>query len=428
MLDRSAKDNLCSAVDALRDDLTKLGLDLGNIEAPLGKERDAGNYVYDWMARNGFRPERIGAYEDRFNVVGRVVGTGGGLSLSFNSHLDTIMSREDTARFIDANDRIYHEAWLEDGKIWGYPLVNCKGPMTCWLIAAKALQDAHIRLKGDVVLSAVCGELCGDSVDEFQGHDYLGNDIGTRFAITHGAISHFALVAEATNFKPAWVEAGKLFVKITVFAGPSRYTPYVPRPLPALKSPNAIVRMAVLIQAIEEWADEYEKRYTKSYSGGTVVPKAVIGAVRGGVPYKVYRIPELCSIYLDVRLNPDTQPLAIQEELEALIAKLDIKAEVRPFLYRRGFNAQGIEPLRDALETAHQSIIGKPSEPAGAPECSMWRDINPYNELGIPSLTYGCGAGAGGGNTYFTVEDMIKTAKVYALTAIELCNRETRAG
>ena len=139
MLDRSAKDNVCSAIDALQDELTKLGLDLGNIYAPLGKELQAGNYVYDWMAQNGLKPERIGAFEDRFNVVGRVTGTGGGASLSFNSHLDTIMSREDTSRFIDANDRIYHEAWLEDGKIWGYPLVNCKGPMTCWLIAAKAL-------------------------------------------------------------------------------------------------------------------------------------------------------------------------------------------------------------------------------------------------------------------------------------------------
>ena len=32
-------------------------------------------------------------------------------------------------------------------------------------------------------------------------------------------------------------------------------------------------------------------------------------------------------------------------------------------------------------------------------------------------------AGAGGGNTYFGVDDMIKTAKVYALSAMELCNR-----
>jgi acetylornithine deacetylase/succinyl-diaminopimelate desuccinylase-like protein len=427
MLDRSAREAVCAAVEALEDETVKLGLDLGNIYAPLGKEKEAGDYVHNWMFENGFRPERIGVYEDRFNVVGRVIGTGGGASLAFNSHLDTIMSREDTARFTDAADRIYHETWLDDGKLYGYPLVNCKGPMTCWLIAAKALQKANVRLKGDMVLTAVCGELCGDTVDEFHGHDYLGNDIGTRFAITHGALAHYALVAEATNFKPAWVEAGKLYVKITVFAGPSRYTPYVPRPQPILKNPNAIARTAKLIEAIEEWADGYETRYTKTYSGGTVVPKAVIGAIRGGVPFKVYRIPELCSIYLDIRLNPDTQPLAIQDELEGIVSKLDLKAEVRPFLYRRGFNAEGIGPLKDSLETAHRAIIGKPTEAPGSPECSMWRDTNPYNELGIPSLTYGCGAGAGGGNTYFTVTDMIKTAKIYALTAMELCNQKPNA-
>jgi len=423
MLGRSDRDGVCAAVDTMREDLTQLALDLGNFEAPTGREGPAGDYVYDWMARHGFAPERLGVFEDRFNVVGRIKGTGGGASLSFNSHLDTIMAREDTSRFTDAGDRIYHEVWLEEGRIYGYPVVNCKGPMTCWLIAAKALNHANVRLKGDVVLAAVCGEMCEDPVDEFQGHDYLGNDIGTRYAITHGAISHYALVGEATNFKPAWVEAGKLFIKITVYAGPSRYTPYVPRPVPALKSPNAIVRMAKLIEAIEEWAEGYERRYTKTYSGGTVVPKAVIGCIRAGVPYKVYRIPELCSIYLDIRLNPDTPPLVVQSEIEAIVSKLELKAEVKPFLYRRGFNAQGIEPLKDAVETAHQTVFGCPTEPAGAPECSMWRDINPYNELGIPSLTYGCGAGAGGGNTYFTVDDMMQAAKVYALTAIELCNR-----
>src|SRR3954465_13085446 len=101
MLDRSAKDNVCSAVDGLQDELTKLGLDLGNIYAPLGKELAAGNYVYDWMGQNGFKPEGGGALEARFNVVGRAPGPGAGTSLSFNSHLDTIMSREDTSRFID---------------------------------------------------------------------------------------------------------------------------------------------------------------------------------------------------------------------------------------------------------------------------------------------------------------------------------------
>jgi hemerythrin-like domain-containing protein len=126
------------------DELTQLGLSLANIEAPPGREGPAGDYVYDWMAREGFAPERLGVFPDRFNVVGRLRGTGGGASLSFNSHLDTIMSRADTARFTDAGNRIYHECWLDDGKLYGYPLVNCKGPMTCWLIAAKALNQAGV--------------------------------------------------------------------------------------------------------------------------------------------------------------------------------------------------------------------------------------------------------------------------------------------
>jgi hypothetical protein len=54
----------------------------------------------------------------------------------------------------------------------------------------------------------------------------------------------------------------------------------------------------------------------------------------------------------------------------------------------------------------------------------MWRDTNPYNELGIPSLTYGCGAGAGGGNTFFLVDEMLQAAKIYALTAMDICNRD----
>jgi acetylornithine deacetylase/succinyl-diaminopimelate desuccinylase-like protein len=190
-----------------------------------------------------------------------------------------------------------------------------------------------------------------------------------------------------------------------------------------LESPNSIVRMASLIESIEEWADQYQERYTRRYDGGTVVPRAVIGAIRGGVPYKIYRFPELCSIYLDIRLNPDTQPLVVQREIEDIVRKLGLDAEVKPFLFRRGYEAQGIEPLKDALEDAHRSILGSVTERPGSPECSMWRDTNPYNELGIPSLTYGCGAGAGGGNTFFLVDEMLQAAKIYALTAMDICNR-----
>ncbi|HVL53366.1 MAG TPA: peptidase dimerization domain-containing protein, partial [Vitreimonas sp.] len=234
----------------------------------------------------------------------------------------------------------------------------------------------------------------------------------------------FALVAEATSLKAGWVEAGKVFFKITIMAGPSRYSPYVEHADSPDQAANAVVRASEFVRAFETWAKEYEQRYTWECPGGTVVPKASIGAVRAGLPYKIYRQPELCHLYIDVRLNPVTNPLDIQAELRQLLDDGGYEAQIKPFLYRRGYEAQGIEPLRDALETAHRSIIGKPSEKPGSPEVSMWRDTNPYNEMGIPSLTYGPGGGAGGGTQYFTIDEMMEGAKIYALTALDICMRE----
>src|SRR3954462_15450837 len=68
-----------------REDLLEVALALGNIESPTGYEGPACDYAYDWMQREGFRPERVGAFDARYHVVGRLPGTGGGPSLAFNS-------------------------------------------------------------------------------------------------------------------------------------------------------------------------------------------------------------------------------------------------------------------------------------------------------------------------------------------------------
>jgi acetylornithine deacetylase/succinyl-diaminopimelate desuccinylase-like protein len=403
-------------------ELVDLAVELGGIYSPTGKEGPACDYVYDWMEGNGFSPRKVGVYEDRYNVLGTLHGAGDGLSMAFNSHLDTIMSREDALMYIDADLDVYHNSWVDDQRrVWGVGMVNCKGPMACWLIAAKAIQAAGVELRGDLLLTAVVGEIDQEPVDEFQGHDYIAEDIGTRYMISHGGIADYALVAEATNFKPGWVEAGKVFFKITLEAGPSRYTPYVTHPVERSESPNAIVGMTEAIAVFEEWARSYETRYTWECPGGTVVPKASIGAIRAGLPYKIYRQPELCSMYVDIRLNPETSPLTIKQELMDAFASIGRRVTLEPFLYRRGYEAEGIEPLSSAVEAAHHSVLDRPVERPGSPEVSMWRDTNPFNELGIPSLTYGPGGGAGGGTQYFTVDEMVEGAKIYALTALEIC-------
>ncbi len=405
-------------------ELVQLATELGGIYSPTGQEGEACDYVHAWMDKHGFAPDKVGVFEDRYNVVGRLNGSGNGYSLAFNSHLDTIMSREDSLMYINPDLDVYHKSWVdEDRRVWGVGMVNCKGPMACWMIAAKAIKAAGVELPGSLLLTAVVGEIDQEPVDEFQGHRYLAEDIGTRYMISHGALADYALVAEATNFKPGWVEAGKVFFKITLAAGPSRYTPYVTHPEDLGASPNAAVQMSRLIEQFESWARDYERRYTWDCPGGTVVPKASIGAIRAGLPYKIYRQPELCTIYVDIRLNPVTSPLQIQHELTSLFGEHGFTTDVKPFLYRRGYEAQGIEPLRDAVEAAHGSVLSTAVERPGSPEVSMWRDTNPFNELGIPSLTYGPGGGAGGGTQFFTIDEMVEGAKIYALTALELCSQ-----
>jgi acetylornithine deacetylase/succinyl-diaminopimelate desuccinylase-like protein len=407
------------------NELVALATELGSIYSPTGHEGPACDRVFEWMHDQGFAPEKVGVFDDRYNILGRLKGSGSGYSLAFNSHLDTIMSREDALMYRNADLDVYHQSWVDDERrVWGVAMVNCKGPMACWLIAAKAIKEAGVELKGDLLLCPVVGEIDQEPVDEFQGHRYLAEDIGTRYLISHGGIPDFALVAEATNLKPGWVEAGKVFFKITIMAGPSRYSPYVVHADNLDDAANAAVRASQFIQVFERWAKDYEDRYTWDCPGGTVVPKASIGAVRAGLPYKIYRQPELCNLYIDVRLNPVTNPLDIQAELRQLLEEGGFEYEIKPFLYRRGYEAQGIEPLRDAVEQAHQAIVGRPTEKPGSPEVSMWRDTNPYNEMGIPSLTYGPGGGAGGGTQYFTIDEMVEGAKIYALTALDICMRE----
>jgi hypothetical protein len=51
----------------------------------------------------------------------------------------------------------------------------------------------------------------------------------------------------------------------------------------------------------------------------------------------------------------------------------------------------------------------------------MWRDITPFNEAGIPSLTYGPSSSTGGGNYSLSVEDLAVTARVYARSMLLFC-------
>jgi hypothetical protein len=119
----------------------------------------------------------------------------------------------------------------------------------------------------------------------------------------------------------------------------------------------------------------------------------------------------------------------VKSELQQLVRGLNIDCDVILFQYSRGHIAKNAEPLIDAVTSAHNYIFGSgPPTPPSA-ETSMWRDLNVFNEVGIPSICYGPPRQrepmSGAQNRAMKIEDLVQATKVYALTALIICGVET---
>lgn len=416
-------DDVVARIDP--QEVVELALALGNIDSPTGSEGVAGQFVYDWLIANGFGPRKFALTPERFNVAAWLDGRGGGYSLIFNSHLDTTLRPDAIWSARDPNDRLYHSAWVEGEEIYGDGVVNDKGPMAAFLVAAKAILQSGFQLKGDLIVSAVAGEISREPVEEFQGPEYMSKDLGARFMVTHGAVADFALVAEGTGFGIVGVEPGKAHFKVTVFSDqPRYYTPYLPRPTGIVDAPNAIVRTSAVIQAFEIWAFDYQTRTTYRGPNGTIEPKASINAIRSGYPFSLTSTPQLCSFYVDTRILPGANPLDLRDELRKVLADVGVPGTVELILYRPGFEAVGAERLIETVRRCHDQVFSQPPTIVGAPVTSMWRDTNAFNELGIPAISYAPRSASHAARKSFKVKDLTDAAVAYARIAMDLCNQD----
>jgi acetylornithine deacetylase/succinyl-diaminopimelate desuccinylase-like protein len=412
--------------------LADLALRLSATATPTGGEAEVGELVLRWLHAEGIAARMINLLPDRPNVLGVVPGTGGGQSLIFNSHLDVGITPGDDWILAEPERKYFH-AWRDGNTLHGQAVVNDKGPMAAFMIAAKAIRQAGVTLPGDLLLSAVSGEIGVEPVDEFQSPAYLSKEAGTRYLVNHGGVADFALVAETSNYGIIPVEAGKAFFKIALIGAAPTYTPYLTRPASPVENPRPVIQLARLIPALEEWAVDYECRHRYEWAypwgRGTVVPKAQIGAVRAGVPWKITKSPQIAAVYVDVRTVPGQDPLAIRDDLIALLGRLGLRGRVELYAFRPGYQARGVDPLVAAVGRAQQLVVGRPLQAIAPALCSMWRDLNVFNEVGIPAISYGPGASSPGAGTFsVTVDDLAAAARIYALVALDVCGRVKSGG
>ena len=146
----------------------------------------------------------------RANVIGRLEGAGNGQCLMFNGHMDTSNTGDET--FLTGIGYKPH-AVVKDGMIYGLGIYNMKGALVCYVHAVKALLEAGVKLEGDIILGAVCGEIEKTQWGEFQGKEYRGYGAGTHYLVSHGVLPDMCILGEPTDMKLVLEHAGSMWVR-----------------------------------------------------------------------------------------------------------------------------------------------------------------------------------------------------------------------
>ena len=422
-LDKELAKHVLAYID--RNELAQLGSDLTSIPSPTGQEKAIAEFILAWFEANGLKAVRQDVEPGRPNAVGIVKGDGSGLSLGFNGHTDT--SYTGTSADLRMIATIEPEAELKGrivgNKVQGLGISNMKGGVAAFMMAGKALKRSDLKLKGDVVLAAVVGEISRTPIGPWQSEDYRGEGAGTRHLLTHGMHTDYAVCCDGSDLNIVWTQTGVVQVKITTFGQPEAAWGTKRSDYP-MEQKNAIVKMTRIIAAIEQWGAEFEEKYVYASPTGPLLPKVNIGGIEGGAPYRPNYFPGVCSIYVDVRMPPQVRPVTIKHEIEQTLNRLGLDYELDVYRSLLGHEGKNVEPLVQSAEDIYQYLFNAKIKPESPGRASIWTDTNIYNELGIPAIKIGPrGRRISARNEEIDIDVMVKAAQIYTLMALDICSR-----
>jgi len=410
--------------DRLRD----LLVDLVNIHSPTGAEREASEFLTDYMAQSGFSASYQHVNERSGNVMARRPGTSDGATLMFYAPIDTHLEADPDYDLPyvgrELRDDMVPHAQVDGDLVVGLGAANPKCMVACIVEAARALQDADIPTVGELRVGSAGG---GMPVD-LGFRDHAGMSGGIYHLLTRGGWPDFAVVV-----KPWWwvyaEEPGMGWFKVTVH-GDLGYAG-IPRGVPNFRS--SIVPAATIIQEIEQWLPEYTKRNT----AGTVEPHGWISAVRSGWPEKPAFPSAATEIYLDVRINPRTTPADVRADFGRLMADISARHPEMELDWEMVGSTPGgmtdpdnwiVQSTLRGWEDVEGKPHGEPPRMAGQTDGAVMRRLGvPTARIGYPwpspHIPERYMTGGLGGMGAAWVPDMMKTAKALLYVAIDTLTR-----
>ena len=342
----------------------------------------------------------------RFNAIGRLKGTGGGKSLLFNGHLDTNPVTEGWT--VDPWGGL-----VDDKFIYGIGVSNMKAGDAAYFCAVKTLLDAGVRLKGDVILTYVVGELQGG--------------VGTLAAIRNGVKADYFINSEPSDLAAVTMHAAALSFVIEL-TGDTRHLSK------REQSVDAIAAACDLIPRINAMTfSEARSDVHRSINRGHV------GVVHGalGRELEEWRPPQV-SDFVRIRGSARYAPGQTQEgvlaDLAAELTELEkrfpgLKAKLVPEMIEGRplmppFEVSATSRIVTSINAAYEAVRGE-KQPTGAITPTRFYGTDAghlYHELGMEGIV--CGPG-GRYNTMpderVDIVDYLDMIRVYMLAILDIC-------
>ena len=405
-----------SALAINRDRLVEWASKAISIPSFTGSEEEMARFVEQTFEELGLRVQWQQVEEGRANVLGTLSGAGGGPALMFNGHMDTSYSgREPWLAHVPG---FQPEPFVREGRLYGLGISNMKGALACYVEAVRALVDAGVRLQGDLLVAAVCGEIEKAQYGEAQGAEYRGYASGTRHLVTHGGLADMCVLGEPTEEKVVLGHFGSLWLRIST-EGNFIHTAFSE----GKRDQNSILRMREVLDAVLEWIPSWEDDHENSYRGAKAIVN--VGALQGGFGWRVSRTPHRTDLFLDVRVPPTKpMPVARRQVLEMVrgLAERFPAYGVEGDVYVTAPGAEIAEdhPLVAAIDKSHAEVFGSPPER----DVTRWfSDASALTRYGVPTVNYGTSTGLldteYGEN--LEIEGLVRMANVYALVAQRVC-------
>ena len=394
------------------DEIVAMASDVINIPSPTGEELSMAQYMQSTLQGLGLDVTWQEVEESRANVVGRWKGVGGGKNLMFNGHMDTSNTgREDFLTGIGYKPN----AVVKDGFVYGLGIYNMKGALVCYTHAVKALQRAGVRLKGDVIIAAVAGEIEKTQWGEFKGKEYRGYGYGTHYLVNHGVLPDMCILGEPTDMKVVLEHFGSMWVRISC-TGIYVHTAFCE----GREEMNSIRRMYELMRPVMKWIEHWEKK--ASYGGKKALVN--LGGIRGGHAWRASRTPEKADLFLDVRVPPTIPMSEARREIQQVFFDLekshpDWGLEFETYVSVPGARISEEHDMIRAIDRNHKHVTGKVPEREVVTWCS---DASVLTRYGVETVNYGPSSGPRDKEgEKVRIQTLLEITRIYALTVAELC-------